>query len=120
LECEYGARGFPQNSHSISILNKGVLICLVTATPNHRTFAFRLLSEVLIFTCPQLVGECDSNCLIVICKYNHIVGGANLSCDRTVSSVSLEQEVFPQNSHSHSILTLGVLILSVTEQNENE
>jgi hypothetical protein len=50
----------------------------------------------------------------------YIVGGANLSCDKTVSSVSMEQEVFPQNSHSLSILTLGVLIFHVTEQNENE
>ena len=43
-----------------------------------------------------------------------------LSCDKAVSSVSMEQEVFPQNSLSHSILNLGVLICRATKQNENE
>ena len=64
--------------------------------------------------------SCDYNHKVMKILFISIVGGANLSCDKTVWSVSLEQEVFPQNSHSHSILTLGVLILSVTEQNENE
>jgi hypothetical protein len=42
------------------------------------------------------------------------IGGAFLSCDKTVWSVSIEHEVFPQNSHSLSILNLGVLFCRVT------
>ena len=58
--------------------------------------------------------SCDYNSKNTFPLSFSIVGGANLSCDKTVWSVSIEQEVFPQNSNSCSILNLGVLFFSVT------
>lgn len=68
--------------------------------------------------CSKNVGganlSCDYNSSLSNSAIPSNVVGAFFECDKTVSSVSFEQEVFPQNSNSCSILNLGVLFLSVT------
>jgi hypothetical protein len=53
----------------------------VTTTNSCVPFSISALSEVLIFTCPQRVGECDYNVKHFNFYNLGIVGGANLSCD---------------------------------------